>query len=97
MRRLGLSCVLSLSLFTACDVFCPNDETFPVVSGRYVLADTLPMCANHWATPLAPDPEQHSLTVSADRKTVQETFVRGGKTYVIEYDTVSIQATTLTY
>ena len=97
MKRLGLSGVLCLSLFAACDVFCPNDETFPALSGRYVLAVNQPMCGNEGATPLASDPEQHALTLSADRKTVQETFVRGGKTYVIEYDTVSIKATTLMY
>ena len=97
MRRLGLSCLLFLLLFAACGVFCPNDETRLAISGRYVLAVSQPMCANEPAISLASDPEQHSLTLSADRKTVQETFVRAGKTYVIEYDTVSIKPTTLTF
>jgi len=55
----------------------------------------MPACTSAPVVPIASDPEQHQLTLSADRKTLLETFVRNGKTYVIEYDVLSIAGTTL--
>jgi len=84
----------AISLFaTACaSTICPNDSsaTRPALAGRYFLGVSQSTCSNT-AVPRPPlDSEQHQLTLSSDRKSVSETFVRDGKAYSVEYDVVSI-------
>jgi hypothetical protein len=84
----------ALLMLTSCGIICPPDSTRPAVAGSYVLGAPMGACTDIPVVPLTPDPERHQLTLSTDRKTVLETFVRNGKTYVIEYDVVSIGAVT---
>lgn len=90
----GMALLLSLG---ACDIFCPDDTHLPALSGQYVAAMAAPMCGDTALPPAVSDPEQHAMTLSSDRRTVQETFVRNGKNYVLVYDVVSIGSTTIQF
>ena len=95
MKAAAACALVILVGLTACDVFCGDDTHRPALSGHYVPALAAPRCGDSALAPAASDPEQHAMTVSSDRRTVQETFVRNGKTYVIEYDVVGIASTTI--
>ena len=85
---------VALLLLASCQsVLCPNDQMLsrPAEAGTYTLGVAQAECNSDPVPPLASDPEQHRLTVSSDRKQVQETFVRGGKTYLVEYDVVEVR------
>ena len=84
----------AISLFaTSCaSKICPNDKsaTRPAVAGRYFMGAPQSTCSDTLVPRPQLDSEQHQLTLSPDRKSVTETFVRDGKAYVVEYDVVSI-------
>ena len=88
----GVALLVSLA---ACDIFCPDDYRLPALPGHYVSAVAAPACRDSVLPPTASDPEQHTMTLSTDRRTIQETFVRNGKTYVLEYDVTGIGSTTI--
>jgi len=97
VKRASIGGVLVLLTLGACDTFCPDDYKLPALPGQYVPAAAAPMCGDTALVPTASDPEQHAMTLSADRRTVQETFVRNGRTYVLLYDVVSIGSTTIQF
>jgi len=81
----------------ACDSFCPDDYKLPALPGQYVAAPATTMCGDTALLPIPSDPERHTMTLSSDRRTVQETFVRNGKSYVLVYDVVGIGSTTIQF
>lgn len=97
MRRVAAGGLLMLAGLAACDFLCPDDTHLPAMPGHYVAAAAAPTCQSMYLMPVASDPEQHAMTLSSDRRTVQETFVRNGKTYVLEYDVTGIGSTTIQF
>jgi hypothetical protein len=93
--------VLSVVLAGAAALLAPGccsddtSETRPAVAGSYYLGTNHATCIDVKVPPLAADPEQHRLTLSGDRKVVTETFVRGGRSYVVTYDVLSIDPRSL--
>jgi hypothetical protein len=74
-----------------CGGVCPNDADIfrPVTAGTYVPATQPPECTGAPIAPITPmGPGQ--LTISADRSTVTEEYVREGKTYRVVYDVTAI-------
>lgn len=88
--------ILFAFLLLAASCNCPDvsDTNMPAVAGSYFLGLNQATCIAT-TVPAATDGEQHRLTLAADRKTVTETFVRNGKSYVVTYDVVSIDSLTI--
>ena len=83
---------ISLLATSCASTICPNDRsaTRPALAGQYFLGVSQSTCSDTPVPRPALDNEQHQLTLSTDRKSVSETFVRDGKAYAVEYDVVSI-------
>jgi hypothetical protein len=83
---------LASLVLCACGGICPNDADIvrPATAGSYVPATPPLECTG---APLAPitTAATAQLTISADRSTVTEEYVREGKTYRVVYDVTAIE------
>ena len=98
MRRGVLAVVAVLAVVLAISSCgCPDDKsvTRPALAGQYFLGADPGTCSDAPVSRAPADSEQHQLTLAPDRTTVTETFIRNGKTYVVAYDVVSIEWSSL--